>query len=90
MKPHNFPVVELSLDHLPSPLVEEITAGTIVTTYIGMADLGSKTSDKVWYIRRITTDSSVVGTVSTKVEYPAGKMSYENAWSDRATLTYAR
>ena len=77
-------------------LVEEITVGSIVTTYKAICDaedylLGAE-SLPVWSILKIIEDSSISGTVSTEFFRPETdwKMNSNKAfkWSDRANLSY--
>ena len=53
-----------------SQRIEEITAGSLVTTYVGNAIVGSGEASPVWQIVRIVEDSSVAGTVSTSIKHP--------------------
>lgn len=76
-------VVQNYLDSLPMPMTEDVGGGV---TYVGYTErLGVRTSEKKWLIIRIT----VVGGL-TKPEYAGGKSTFESAWDDRASLTYAR
>ena len=54
-----------------------------VTTYVGYAPLGTSSAAASWKIKKIT----VSGTQTT-VSYANGSSSYNNAWTNRATLTY--
>ena len=51
-------------------IIVEITAGPIVTTYIGEAPNSAAVTDKVWKIRKVVDDSSVSGTVTTVISSP--------------------
>lgn len=53
-------------------------------SYIGEAAVGASESSPVWRIMRITT----VGT-ETRIHYANGSTSWNNAWVDRASLTYS-
>lgn len=77
-----YPVAKTLTETLPTPLVDNV-GGNVV--YRGWAPLGTKEDDPMWKI----TKESVSGTV-TKTEYADGDMKYDNKWSDRATLQYAR
>lgn len=68
--------------------VEEITVGSIVTTYVGNAIVGSLDASPVWQIARVVEDSSVAWTVSTSIKFPDGDHKYSFIWSNRASLTY--
>lgn len=53
-------------------------------SYRGEAPPGSSTADSVWRIRRIT----ISGDTSLE-EWADGDARFDNAWDDRASLTYA-
>ena len=52
-------------------------------TYIGMAKVGSATSDAVWQIRRITKSGTV-----TLFEFTDSDERFDNIWDNRASLSY--
>ena len=71
-------------------LIEEITAGLVVTTYVGWAGPGCKaTSTSDWRIMKMVEDSSTPGTVSTTITYADGNMNFDNEWDERVSLTYS-
>lgn len=51
-------------------IIVAITAGSIVTTYIGEAPNGALVTEKVRKIRRIVDDSTISGTVITTIGAP--------------------
>jgi hypothetical protein len=53
-------------------------------TYIGIAMLGSLTSDAVWQILKIEKVGS-----ETTFEYADGNDNYDNVWDDHLSLTYS-
>lgn len=63
-----------------STRIDEVSSSL---TYIGEAAVGADESSQIWRISRIT----VVGT-QTKIQYANGSTSWNNAWLDRASLTY--
>lgn len=70
----------------PSPtnektmLIDEV--GTI--TYIGLAKLGTATTDAKWQIRRIQLDGT-----TTSLQYANGSRRFNQVWDDRSILTYS-
>lgn len=78
---------EFGLTVLPQPYQDALAAdgGGNLVTYIGYSKLGVLETDTKWLIVRKT----VAGTV-TKYEYPASSMEFNQAWSNRASLTYSR
>lgn len=64
-----------------STRVDEASA---TVTYFGFAPVGSSESSSVWKIKRLTVSGSV-----TKLEYADGDTSYNNNWSNRASLSYS-
>ena len=63
-----------------STRIDEVSSSL---TYIGEAAVGSLDMSPVWRISRIT----VSGT-ETKIQYAGGNTKWDNAWVDRASLTY--
>lgn len=61
--------------------IDEVS-GTL--TYIGVAKVGTATSESAWQIKRI----SKTGTVSL-FEYADGDDRYDNEWDERANLSYS-
>lgn len=64
-----------------STRVDEASA---TVTYFGFAPVGSAEGSSVWKIKRMTVSGSV-----TKLEYADGDTSYNNNWSNRASLSYS-
>lgn len=54
-------------------------------TYVGLAVVGSLTSDPLWRIQKI--DQSVAG--MTSVTWAGGSNAFEQVWDDRTSLTYS-
>jgi hypothetical protein len=76
----------LAPDYPPS-FKEEVTSGSIKYTYIGWkSEDNAATSDKKWYIMRISEDTSTGNVV---IEYPNGQARYNYVWDDRLTYTYS-
>lgn len=76
------PLIRTQLEQHPLPIIHDAGSGVI---YTGYAPLGSRLTDAVWMITRTTTLAGV-----TIVEYADGDLKFDNVWSDRASLTYAR
>lgn len=76
------PVVRLSTDDQPAPIVD-VASGTV--TYKGYAPLGTSTADALWQILKITISGAV-----TTTEYADGNMLFDNIWASRASLNYSR
>lgn len=53
------------------------------TTYIGEAKIGSSESSAVWQITKILKSGNVTSILSAN-----SNLRFNNAWTDRATLTY--
>ena len=62
-------------------LVDEATADI---TYVGIAKLGTATSDAKWQIRRIQKIVTV-----TSIQYADGDRRFNNEWDNRASLSYS-
>ena len=60
---------------------EEVDA---TTTYLGEAAPGSSESAAVWRIKKLVTAGSL-----SSVLYANGTNNFNNAWTDRATLSYS-
>lgn len=56
---------------------------TADVTYIGKAVVGSAEGSAVWQIAKLDTSSGLVKT------WADGSASFDNIWSDRASLTYS-
>lgn len=56
---------------------------TANTTYIGKALIGSTTAAEVWQIAKLDTSSGLIKT------WADGDASFNNAWDNRASLTYS-
>ena len=52
--------------------------------YNGFAIPGSKTSDPVWAIERITSKKGLLST-----QWAGGNKSFNNIWDNRATLIFS-
>lgn len=80
---NSFPTVTPSIvPQQPAPLIDEVSANEI---YYGYANLNVAENEKGWLIVRVKKTGTV-----TKTEYPNASMVGDQAWSERATLTYAR
>jgi hypothetical protein len=53
--------------------------------YIGMAKIGTSTSDPLWQIRKLTFDGS---NNVTAIEYAGGTNSFNSIWDSRSDGTY--
>lgn len=51
-------------------------------TYIGLAALGSDTSQAVWQIKKIDETSGI------EITFADGNADFDNIWDNRASLTY--
>ena len=77
---------DFGLPMLPQPYVDALPAsGGITVTYYGYSPLNVQETDAVWLIVRETVNGTV-----TKYEYPNSSMDFNQAWANRATLTYTR
>lgn len=80
---NQYPTVTVAVaPQYPAPLVDKISDDEI---YYGYASLFTSEDEKLWLIVRVTVDGTVIRT-----EYPNSEMVYNQAWSERATLTYSR
>lgn len=69
-------------------IVEEITSGDTVTTYIGYANGNPVTSEAKFAIMRIV-EVTVSTTITTTIMFPNGSINFKYIWDDRASdLTY--
>ena len=66
-----------------APIRLDVASSTIM--YLGEAVVGSLTSDSVWKIQRITSDT----TGSLYIEFADGNINYDNVWDNRASLSYS-
>ena len=66
----------------PGTLITDVVSSSIM--YIGKAACGASTSQAVWQILKLTTDTNGGITVS----YANGNSLYNNIWVNRASLTY--
>jgi hypothetical protein len=66
----------------PAPLVDKVSDDEI---YYGYADLNTAETAKEWLIVKVWVDGTV-----TRTEYPNAEMVPNQAWSERASLSYAR
>ena len=64
-----------------SLLVDEASATVL---YVGVATLGTSTSDELWKIFKVETTGSV-----TSILYANASLEYNSAWDDRASLSYS-
>ncbi|MBF0272498.1 MAG: hypothetical protein HQL98_10585 [Magnetococcales bacterium] len=62
-----------------------ITDGTTQYIYLGMAYPGSEESDPVWMVKRIAVDANG----DTATLFAGGQAQFNQAWTDRAALSYA-
>ncbi|MBF0380681.1 MAG: hypothetical protein HQL69_06670 [Magnetococcales bacterium] len=62
-----------------------VTVDTTQYIYIGRADPGSDEANPVWLIQRTAINSDE----STATLYANGKIAFNQAWTDRATLNYS-
>lgn len=81
----------LEITALSSPVTVSSTWNTVridepssTTAYFGYADSGSDEADSVWLILKMTETGSI-----TKLEFANGSDSFNQAWDDRASLTYS-
>ena len=81
----------LNVEH-NSEIIEEITDGSVITTYIGSGAPGSNTANQyaasTWQIQKVvaTTDG---GTVTTTIAFPNWDNRYSFCWDDRASYSYS-
>lgn len=61
----------------------DVASSTV--TYIGKTYVGNATSTPEWRIQRMTSDAGG-GLV---IEYANGSSNYDQAWDDRASLSYS-
>jgi hypothetical protein len=54
--------------------------------YIGVAAPGTATSTQKWLIKKLTFDGS---DNVTDIQYPSGSPNFNQAWDDRAGLSYS-
>lgn len=52
-------------------------------TYVGEASIGSDESANVWRIKKLVTSGTIL-----YIKWADGNQSFDNAWSNRASLTY--
>lgn len=67
-----------------SDLITKIDEVGGATTYIGLAQAGTASSDASWKIQKMT----VTGTL-TEVEFASGSNQFNNIWDDRVGLSYS-
>ena len=80
---NSFPTFNQSIvPFQPAPLIDTVSEDEI---YYGYADLNTFEDAKEWLIVKVWTDGTV-----TRTEYPNASMVPDQAWSERASLTYAR
>lgn len=65
-------------------VLDDVT--TTGMTYVGKAAIGSSTSSAVWQVKRLDETGSPTTLV---IKWADGDASFNNVWSDRATLTYS-
>jgi hypothetical protein len=82
-----YPIHKTLYETLPEPMIDEASA---TVTYRGFAPLGTGFTEKKWKIMRITKTNAVAPYGVILTEYAEGDMNYNNAWSARASLYYAR
>jgi hypothetical protein len=61
--------------------IDESTTGT---TYVGKAPLASSEATAIWQIMKIVESSGI-----TTITWADGDSSFNNIWSNRASLTYS-
>lgn len=79
--------IDKSNDSIATESYEQSTRideASATVTYFGFAPVGSAEGSSVWKIKRLTVSGSV-----TKLEYADGDTSYNNNWSNRASLSYS-
>lgn len=84
-----YPITKIfGLNELPEPYEDAFLVNSTThegITYIGYSRLGVSEDDLEWLIIRKTVALAV-----TKYEYPNSSMEFNQAWSNRANLTYSR
>ena len=68
---------------LEGPFATRIDDSSVPVVYSGEAESGAAESDHVWRIKRIDVS---VGAVVTWAD---GNTNFDNAWSDRTSLSYS-
>lgn len=79
--------IDKSNDSIATESFEQSTRvdeASSTVTYFGFATVGSSESSAVWKIKRLSVSGSI-----TKLEYCDGNTSYDNSWSNRASLSYS-
>lgn len=79
--------IDKSNDSIATESYEQSTRideASSTVTYFGFAPVGSAEGSSVWKIKRLTVSGSI-----TKLEYADGDTSYNNNWSNRASLSYS-
>lgn len=84
-------VIDITLDKLNDSVstesvdqsfrLDEVSSSV---SYFGYAAIGSAEGSALWKVKKMT----VTGTV-TKIEYADGNASYDNIWTNRASLSYS-
>ena len=72
----------LDVSCLPCGLEVDYTS-TVSVVYVGVASVGSVTSDPVWQIVRYDLSSGV------STGYSDGDILFDNVWDDRVSLSYS-
>lgn len=66
----------------PGTLITDVVSSTVM--YLGKAACGADTSQAVWQVLKLITDTNGGITIS----YADGDPHYDNIWTNRASLTY--
>ncbi len=70
-----------SLTPTKTMAIDEVDA---TVTYIGVAKVGTATSESKWQIKRLQKTGTV-----TLFEFADGDERFDNVWDDRITLSYS-
>lgn len=67
-----------------SPLATRVDEATSTVTYVGKAEIGTSAASALWQIQKIELVST-----ETIITWADGNNSFDNVWSDRASLSYS-
>lgn len=73
-----------SLNVISPTKATRLDEATSTVTYVGKAAVGTGAASASWQIYRLTLSGS-----ETIIEYADGNDSFDNTWSNRASLTYS-
>lgn len=69
-----------------SDTITMIDEPTALVTYVGVAMIGSSTSEAVWRIMKISKE---FGSHETAINWADGNKNFDNVWNDRDSYTYS-